>query len=49
MSDHAVVQTPTPAGFKPHVVAHHFTDAEQEFQSVKFSFWLFLVLSLIHI
>lgn len=40
--DHAIVQTPTPAGFQPHTVAHHFETAEQEFQSVKLSFWLFL-------
>jgi cytochrome c oxidase subunit 3 len=39
---HAVVQTPTPAGFRPHTVAHHFATAEQEFQSLKLGFWLFL-------
>ena len=39
---HQVVQTPTPEGFQPHTVAHHFSSAEQEFQSLKLGFWLFL-------
>src|SRR5688572_178387 len=44
MSDaHAHVNvTPTPAGFVPHHVAHHFKTWEQEFQSAKLGFWLFL-------
>ena len=42
MSHGPVIETPTPAGFKPHRVAHHFQNAEQEFQSLKFGFWLFL-------
>lgn len=37
--DHA---TPTPPGFIPHHVAHHFKTWEQEFQSGKLAFWLFL-------
>ena len=41
MSDHKVV-TPTPAGFETHEVAHHFENAEQEFQAAKLGFWLFL-------
>ncbi len=42
---HAVLETPTPSGgnFRPHKVAHHFTSAVQEFQSLKLAFWLFLV------
>ena len=39
---HAVHTTPTPPGFQPHAVAHHFDTAEQEFQSAKMAFWLFL-------
>lgn len=42
MSGHATVVTPTPQGFTPHKVAHHFQTAEQEFQSSKLGFWLFL-------
>ncbi|MCA8943803.1 MAG: cytochrome c oxidase subunit 3 family protein [Planctomycetes bacterium] len=42
MSHGPIVQTPTPEGFRPHVVAHHFHDANQEFHSVKLGFWLFL-------
>ncbi|HLU40440.1 MAG TPA: cytochrome c oxidase subunit 3 family protein [Planctomycetota bacterium] len=34
--------TPTPPGFVPHHVAHHFKTWEQEFQSGKLGFWLFL-------
>lgn len=34
--------TPTPPGFIPHHVAHHFKTWEQEFQSGKLAFWLFL-------
>lgn len=41
---HATIVTPTPdGGFKTHTVAHHFKTAEQEFQTAKFAFWLFLV------
>lgn len=40
---HALPQTPTPEGFQPHKVWHHFRSAEEEFQSVKLGFWLFLV------
>jgi cytochrome c oxidase subunit 3 len=39
---HAVHTTPTPQGFVPHHVAHHFDTAEQEFQAGKMGFWLFL-------
>jgi cytochrome c oxidase subunit 3 len=42
MSAHATAVTPTPEGFAPHAVAHHFKTAEQEFQSSKLAFWLFL-------
>ena len=42
MSDHAHLVTPTPEGFTTHEVAHHFDSAEQEFQSGKLGFWLFL-------
>jgi len=41
MSDH-VLTTPTPKGFLPHNVAHHFTSHVQEFQACKLVFWLFL-------
>ena len=34
--------TPAPPGFVPHTVAHHFETADQEFQSAKLGFWLFL-------
>jgi cytochrome c oxidase subunit 3 len=39
---HAVHYTPAPPGFVPHPIAHHFDSAEQEYQSAKFGFWLFL-------
>jgi cytochrome c oxidase subunit 3 len=39
---HAALHTPAPPGFVPHTVAHHFDSAEQEYQSAKFGFWLFL-------
>lgn len=39
---HQAITTPTPPGFVTHTVAHHFDSAEQEFQSSKFGFWLFL-------
>jgi cytochrome c oxidase subunit 3 len=39
---HAAITTPTPPGFVPHTVAHHFDTAEQEYQAVKLGFWLFL-------
>ncbi|MBK8980577.1 MAG: cytochrome c oxidase subunit 3 family protein [Planctomycetes bacterium] len=42
MSGHATIVTPTPEGFRPHAVAHHFKTAEQEFQAGKLGFWLFL-------
>ena len=42
MSDHRTIVTPTPEGFQPHTVAHHFDSAEQEFQASKLGFWLFL-------
>ena len=42
MSHGHSVTTPTPAGFLPHKVAHHFQTHIQEFQSCKLVFWLFL-------
>ena len=40
---HSTIVTPTPqGGFQTHTVAHHFKTAEQEFQSAKLGFWLFL-------
>jgi cytochrome c oxidase subunit 3 len=40
---HSTIVTPTPeGGFQTHAVAHHFKSAEQEFQSAKLAFWLFL-------
>jgi cytochrome c oxidase subunit 3 len=39
---HADIVTPTPAGFAPHKVAHHYDSHVQEFQSCKLAFWLFL-------
>ncbi|MEZ5966565.1 MAG: cytochrome c oxidase subunit 3 family protein [Planctomycetota bacterium] len=42
MSDAHAHATPTPSGFVPHHVAHHFKTWEQEFQSGKLGFWLFL-------
>lgn len=40
---HSTIVTPTPqGGFQTHTVAHHFKTAEQEFQSAKLAFWLFL-------
>jgi cytochrome c oxidase subunit 3 len=39
---HEAIVTPTPAGFVPHKVAHHFNTWEQEFQACKLAFWLFL-------
>jgi cytochrome c oxidase subunit 3 len=39
---HQTLITPAPAGFKPHRVAHHFSNFEQEFQASKLGFWLFL-------
>ncbi len=39
---HEAITTPTPPGFTTHTVAHHFSSAEQEFQSGKMGFWLFL-------
>ena len=42
MSGH-VLTTPTPEGFIPHKVAHHFNSHVQEYQSCKLVFWLFLV------
>ncbi|MEM7199906.1 MAG: cytochrome c oxidase subunit 3 family protein [Planctomycetota bacterium] len=43
MSDgHALPTTPTPAGFVPHEVAHHYNSHVQEYQSWKLAFWLFL-------
>lgn len=39
---HELHTTPTPAGFVPHHVAHHFKTWEQEFQSAKLGFWLFM-------
>lgn len=39
---HAVHYTPAPPGFVRHPIAHHFDSAEQEYQSAKFAFWLFL-------
>ena len=42
MSDHEAIVTPTPEGFQPHTVAHHYNTHEQEFQATKFAFWLFL-------
>ncbi|MCB9870279.1 MAG: cytochrome c oxidase subunit 3 family protein [Planctomycetes bacterium] len=40
---HAGHTVPAPAGFVPHTVAHHFESQEQEYQSAKLGFWLFLV------
>ena len=40
---HDAIVTPTPAGFKPHTVAHHFGTATQEYAAGKFAMWLFLV------
>lgn len=43
MSAHGHVVTPAPsAEFQPHTVAHHFDTPEQEVQSCKLGFWLFL-------
>ncbi len=42
MSDAHSHATPTPTGFVPHNVAHHFKTWEQEFQAAKLGFWLFL-------
>jgi len=42
MSGHALIETPTPEGFIPHKVAHHYETHNQEFQSCKLVFWLFL-------
>ena len=39
---HASHSIPAPPGFVPHVVAHHFESQEQEYQSAKLGFWLFL-------
>jgi cytochrome c oxidase subunit 3 len=39
---HAGITVPAPPGFVPHVVAHHFESQEQEYQSAKLGFWLFL-------
>ena len=39
---HAGITIPAPEGFVPHTVAHHFESAEQEYQSAKLGFWLFL-------
>lgn len=39
---HEAIVTPTPAGFVPHKVAHHYESHVQEFQSCKLAFWLFL-------
>lgn len=39
---HASHSIPAPPGFEPHVVAHHFESQEQEYQSAKLGFWLFL-------
>ncbi len=39
---HALPTTPTPEGFIPHKVAHHFNTHVQEYQSCKLVFWLFL-------
>ena len=39
---HEAIITPTPDGFQPHKVAHHFETHEQEFQAGKLGFWLFL-------
>lgn len=39
---HAGHTVPAPEGFVPHVVAHHFESQEQEYQSAKLGFWLFL-------
>ena len=42
MSGHGSITTPTPEGFVPHKVAHHFDSHVQEYQSGKLVFWLFL-------
>jgi len=42
MSDHHAIVTPTPEGFAPHTVAHHYSSHEQEYQSCTLAFWLFL-------
>ena len=39
---HAGLTVAAPAGFTPHVVAHHFESQEQEYQSAKLGLWLFL-------
>ncbi len=39
---HAGHVIPAPGGFVPHVVAPHFDSQEQEYQSAKLGFWLFL-------
>jgi cytochrome c oxidase subunit 3 len=39
---HAVVLEAPGPGFLPHTVAHHFDTSEQEYQSCKLGFWLFL-------
>ncbi len=39
---HALPTTPTPVGFIPHKIAHHFNTHVQEYQSCKLVFWLFL-------
>jgi len=41
--DHHAIVVPAPGPeFLPHTVAHHFDSQEQEFQSAKLGFWLFL-------
>lgn len=42
MSHGHEIVTPTPAGFVPHKVAHHFRSHAEEFQACKLAFWLFL-------
>jgi cytochrome c oxidase subunit 3 len=39
---HAGPTLPAPAGFVPHILPHHFETQEQEYQSAKLGFWLFL-------
>ena len=39
---HAALTTPTPPGFIPHEIAHHYDSHVQEYQSCKLVFWLFL-------
>ncbi len=40
--EHSGVVVPAPETFKPHVVGHHFENAQQEFDSAHIGTWLFL-------